>query len=604
MYKLVLCLRYLLTRYIAMASIVSVMLGVATMIVVNSVMAGFSHEMRDRLKALLSDIVIETTSTDGVGDAESLKRLVRESCGDEIAGMTASVELFGMLTYDYAGVNSTKVVTLIGIDPLSRAEVGPLVEHLMSYHDETENGQVVRKANRLLDTPPGWLLTEEARDYRRTWVIRREQMMEFRRQQLENRRRQANPAESRDVKSDESQESAAGRDDMAADPAGSSNVDLRIPLGVRFDDSAEEELAAIPGPIQTVSGQFSGDDAAGFSAPGVRVAEATRPGPAGLLPVDDNTELIETDDPFEQTGGARVRQPKLQDPGEPLRGRVYVGAGLISYPYEDDQKQIRTHWILRPGDDVKITTVSAGEPKPAPFDATIVDVFKSGMSEYDSSLVFVNLEYLQQKRGMIDPQTKLGAVTTIQLKLKDYDRADDVVKKLRDVFPPGLFTIRTWEQKQGPLLAAVDVEATILNVLLFLIITVAGFGILAIFFMIVVEKTRDIGILKALGASSRGILTIFLSYGLSLGVVGAGGGVAAGLVFVHYINQIEKALSWLTGRKVFDDRIYYFPSIPTHVELSMVCWVALGAMSIAVLASILPARRAASLQPVQALRFE
>jgi lipoprotein-releasing system permease protein len=122
--------------------------------------------------------------------------------------------------------------------------------------------------------------------------------------------------------------------------------------------------------------------------------------------------------------------------------------------------------------------------------------------------------------------------------------------------------------------------------------------------MIVVEKTRDIGILKALGAGSGGVMTIFLSYGLGLGLVGSGVGVALGLLFVHYINHIEKALTWLTGRKVFDQTIYYFPEIPTLVQPTMVFWVALGAVLIAVLASILPARRAARLRPVEALRYE
>jgi lipoprotein-releasing system permease protein len=164
--------------------------------------------------------------------------------------------------------------------------------------------------------------------------------------------------------------------------------------------------------------------------------------------------------------------------------------------------------------------------------------------------------------------------------------------------------VRTWEQKQGPLLEAVEIESAILNVLLFLIITVAGFGILAIFYMIVVEKTRDIGILKALGASSRGVMSIFLGYGLALGIVGSGVGVALGLLFIHYINQIENVISWIIGRKVFDEQIYYFHEIPTSVQPLMVCWVAMGAVMIAVLASVLPARRAAALHPVQALRYE
>ena len=137
-----------------------------------------------------------------------------------------------------------------------------------------------------------------------------------------------------------------------------------------------------------------------------------------------------------------------------------------------------------------------------------------------------------------------------------------------------------------------------------MIIAVAGFGILAIFFMIVVEKTRDIGILKSLGASSNGVMSIFISYGLGLGVVGSAAGVGIGLLFVKYINEIEDALSWITGRRVFDEQIYYFLKIPTQVNPMMVAWVALGATAIAVLASVLPARRASRLHPVRALRYE
>jgi len=307
-------------------------------------------------------------------------------------------------------------------------------------------------------------------------------------------------------------------------------------------------------------------------------------------------------DPFAADANAPALEPPPANLGEMLPGRLYVGHGLISYL---DNETNHSVLMARPGDDVKISTVTAGRPpEPAHFNATIVDVFKSGMSEYDSSLIFCNLDYLQQVRGMIEPSSGTRSFTSIQIKLKDYRDAEEVMERLKSAFPPGLYSVRTWEQKQGPLLAAVDVESSILNVLLFLIIAVAGFGILAIFFMIVVEKTRDIGILKALGASSRGVLTIFLSYGLSLGMVGSGVGAVAGLLFVHYINEIEAAISWITGHKVFDDRIYYFQSIPTHINPWMVVWVAMGAMLIAVMASILPARRAAALHPVEALRYE
>jgi lipoprotein-releasing system permease protein len=157
---------------------------------------------------------------------------------------------------------------------------------------------------------------------------------------------------------------------------------------------------------------------------------------------------------------------------------------------------------------------------------------------------------------------------------------------------------------QGPLLAAVQMETTLLNILLFMIIAVAGFGILATFFMIVVEKTKDIGILKALGAPSRGVMSIFLSYGFSLGVVGSGVGMIGGLAFVYFINDIAKLVELVTGQEVFDPTVYYFSKIPTIIEPLTVASVVAGSVLIAVLASVLPALRAARLHPVEALRYE
>jgi len=502
MYKLLLCTRYLRTRYIALASIISVMLGVATMIVVNSVMAGFGTEMKDRIRGILSHIVVEANNLDGVPDFDAHREKIQQVAGEYIAGMTPTVEIYGMLSIQFAGQWITRPVTLIGIDPGSKSEVGPLVDYLMSYQDEKEDGKIVQPAERPRTVPPGWDLSDTAAKYRHDWSERQAWFLN----QLKQER---------------------------------------------------EQHQGLNGP---------------------------------------ETEQ----DPF--APGAVVEPVHAVPTGELLPGRLYVGHGLISY---QDAETGRPVMMARPGDDVKISTVTAGRPpEPAHFNATIVDVFKSGMSEYDSSLIFCNLDYLQQVRGMIDPATGSRSFTSIQIKLKDYRHAQEVVERLKAAFPPGLYSVRTWEQKQGPLLAAVDVESSILNVLLFLIIAVAGFGILAIFFMIVVEKTRDIGILKALGASSRGVLTIFLSYGLSLGMVGSGVGAVAGLLFVHYINEIEAVISWLTGHKVFDDRIYYFQSIPTHIDPFMVVWVSLGAMLIAVMASILPARRAAALHPVEALRYE
>ncbi|NNJ25229.1 FtsX-like permease family protein [Alienimonas chondri] len=595
MYKFLLCRRYLRTRYIALASIISVTLGVATMIVVNSVMAGFTTEMKDRIRGLLADVVIETHSLQGHEDPDALIARAMEAAPGMIEAATPTVEMYAVMSFDYAGEPIHRPVQLIGIDPRGKSKVGPLKENLASYQDVIKDGVIVAKAERKPNEPLGWTLTPIGME-----IARREQAMMMYRHHL-----------------------------ASAQNAGGGVVSAAGASAQGTDDGA------------AASDDWGGD---------------TTFEPSEVAPV------ATAQDPFEAFA-APSAQPVAKKNGV-LDGRLYVGKQLISVPFETAEGEIEERLLVHPGQSVSLTTVKAGgngPPESATMAATVTDVFKSGMSEYDSRVVFCNIERLQEVRGMLVPDendrtvkvgrevrllsgphaqqtgqvvrtdgpfavVRLGnwydpqqqevsipkvdclplsrSVTTVQIKLKEGVDEKAAVAALKRAFPAEQFSVGTWKDKQGPLLAAVDMETTILNVLLFLIVAVAGFGILAIFYMIVVEKTRDIGILKALGAGSRGILSIFLSYGISLGMVGAGAGVVLGLVFVHYINEVEKFISYITGRKVFDERIYYFPEIPTKVDPATVFWVALGAVFIAVAASILPARRAAALHPVQALRYE
>src|SRR5262249_37307330 len=153
-----------------------------------------------------------------------------------------------------------------------------------------------------------------------------------------------------------------------------------------------------------------------------------------------------------------------------------IGNLLACYRTKDKDKDI---YVLNPGDQIILTTVSGQRLAPVYDHFVIVDYFKSEMSEYDSNYVFVPLDYLQQLRSMED------RVTSIQIRLKDYRDAPEVVAALKALFPADTgLQVMTWEDKQGPLLQAIQIEKGILNVLLFLIIGVGGFGILAIFSLI------------------------------------------------------------------------------------------------------------------------
>src|SRR5262249_48755598 len=140
MYKLLLCWRYLKTRYLALACIISVMLGVATLIVVNSVMSGFSTKLRERLHGLLSDVVIESYGLEGFADPQGKMARIRKHpfLGQQVEAMTATMEVFAMVQFRYPnGELTTRPVKLIGIDPETRTKLGGFQEHLVKQRNST-----------------------------------------------------------------------------------------------------------------------------------------------------------------------------------------------------------------------------------------------------------------------------------------------------------------------------------------------------------------------------------------------------------------------------------------------------------------------------------
>jgi lipoprotein-releasing system permease protein len=489
-YKLLLCVRYLQTRYLAFVCIVSVMLGVATLIVVNAVMSGFSTKLKDRLHGTISDVVVDTDRADGFPAApDQLRKAIEHSpVGDKLAAISPTVEVFAILQFSYPnGAPVMKPVRLIGVEPDNRAAVGGFAEYLVRQKDSPH---------------PSFDLTPDA-------LARHERNREH---------------------------------------------------AARLEQIQQERAKAL-------------------DLPGPPPAKALVPDP-NALPEPD------------LFNGKAPPAPKLHG--------AILGYSIAHVRFTKGGA-VEEEAILSPGDAVTLTTAGNGEVmKPVWGTFVVADYLKTEMSEYDQSFVFVPLDQLQRVRGMGD------RCTALQIKLKDYNRDKAAVAaELERLFPPQDGNrVATWEQNQGPLLAAIDVERSILNILLFMIVGVAGFSILAIFTMIVSEKFRDIGVLKSLGASSGGVLSIFLGYGLLLGSVGCGLGTALGLWITRNINEIEAVMSRLTGTAVFPRDIYYFKEIPTNVDVLGVVLVNAGAVVTAVVFSLLPAWRAARLHPVRALRFE
>jgi lipoprotein-releasing system permease protein len=521
MYKLLLCWRYLSTRYIALASIISVMLGVATMIVVNSVMEGFTGEMQNRIHGILGDLVIESRGLDGMPDFERQTERIRRIAGDDIVGMSPVVAVPAVLYFDRDGRRFTRQIDLIGIDEETQSGVSDFGKYLqhpanrerMSFQ-LPENGYDVRDHQGDGTTPEREQMIDAG------WIHRRE-------------------------------------------------VASRQAFQERYSHGSN-------------------------AVPAVKASEQGARDPAG-----DPRSIAPKADPFGSHAMSGMEQKF--DPAKEQNTGAVIGIAMAGYR---DNKGVDRFFAV-PGDDVKIAFFTTAQPPKIESDNfTITDFYESKMSEYDAKYVFVPIRKLQQLRGMIDPTTGVGLINAIQIKLKPGVSGDAVRDKLRAALPDQWYGVYTWRDKQGALLDAVHLETLMLNVLLFLIVAVAGFGILAIFYMIVVEKTRDIGILKSLGASRNGVMGIFLGYGLSLGLVGSGVGTAGGLLFVRYINEIANGLARLTGKPVFDPSIYYFYKIPAIVMPETVAWIVFGAIAIAVAASVLPAHRASRLHPVEALRYE
>ncbi len=228
---------------------------------------------------------------------------------------------------------------------------------------------------------------------------------------------------------------------------------------------------------------------------------------------------------------------------------------------------------------------------------TVVGVFTVGFAEFDSKLAMIGIPAAQQLFRMG------SAVSGIEVRVQDIYQASAVAEAIRDRLAFPYFT-RTWMELNRNFFSALRVERMVMFVILTMIVLVAAFGIISTLIMLVMQKRKEIAVLKSMGATHRSIMGIFMVQGVLIGLAGTALGMLAGLAIAHNLDPIVATVEWLFRFKAFPQEVYLLDKLPSRILWPDVVAISLTAFVISLLATILPARQAAGVDPVVAIRYE
>lgn len=552
MYKLFLTLRYLYKRRIAYFAIAAVTLCTAMVLVVMSVMGGFLDQLKTKARGLLGDIIIDNRSYAGFPLYDEF--IAEVSGWPEVVKATPVIHSFGLLRFP--GTASTHTLRVVGIRLDDVFEINAFKASL--YYEQFYPGTT-------------------------------------------NLGPQQQPLIGYDLSAPE--------------------VEWREPDGTLIGITLRPIL---PPPYQQALEQSWAAGVRDEDTPDTELAALCKS--AGLPVVVGQYQLVaEQESPWPHLVGDAW--PGL------IIGRDIVAQRLPSGAYK--------RYAMYPrGCAVTVTLLPMSHT--GVIDTPIKQAFRysddsrTGIYEIDSQSVYCDFDLLQRlllmhEADRVDPETGevIGMVparcSQIQMKIQPrvngravdpralaqrlaehYHRlaADPRLSSDEIMLVQGIEAL-TWEQSQEHIIAPVEKERQLVTVLFAIISLVAGFLVLCILYMIVLQKTRDIGIVKAIGGSPVGLAAIFVLYGSFIGVVGSVFGSIFGCYFVRYINEIQEFLTRLNPAwQVWDRSVYSFDAIPNTVRPADVAAVIIAAIAAATLGSLLAALRAGFQQPVEALRYE
>jgi len=254
-------------------------------------------------------------------------------------------------------------------------------------------------------------------------------------------------------------------------------------------------------------------------------------------------------------------------------------------------RELARYYDLKPGDTIAILSPVSGVAGAGwRYRLKVAGIFDSGMYDYDRNLIFVHYKKAQEIFSLPS-----GLVSGVAVKLDDVDAAPAVKEAIvREV---GFsYVVRTWIEQNANFFAALKLEKAAMFIILTLIVLVASFNIISTLIVTVTTKTKDIGILKSIGVPSASIRRIFTIYGLTIGTLGTLFGLGGGMLLCYILQETQLIK--------LPQTVYYIDHLPVLVQPGDVCAITFSAVLISYLATLYPSVRAASLEPVEALRYQ